>query len=697
MSERRFLSEAFLSQFTDAVPKNKGILFEVTYLRTYSRWLEEKKRRETWQETCERVVNYNVGLYQGPASHDELVAEAELMYRKMFHLEVLPAGRAMWIGGTRAAEKWGEANFNCAYLNITSIDSFCDVFALLLCGCGVGFSVKKEHTLQLPRFRTDIKVHHTPYKALPKRQRREETEWRTSSASPTEATIEIGDSKEAWVEALRQFLRFHTEDSPIKNVHLVYNSIRPAKERLKTFGGRAAGHKGVLEMFARLSRVIRRTKGNLGSVGAMDVCNLIAKNVVVGGTRRSAQIALGDPDDTLFITSKIGMYRMKKVNGKTKWVPRPSREHRKMSNNSVSFDENPTWEQLAAVFKGIQHNGDPGVFNQKAALARRPGAEGINPCAEILLANFGVCNLATVVVSSHIKTGMLDLKALDESFRLATRIGLRQTNITLSLPHWDEVQKRDRLLGVSMTGFMDAIDQLILQDQSEVCEYLAAWRKAANSEADLYSFEMRVPRPLLVTAVKPEGTASLLPTVSCGMHRGYAPYFIRRISISAMDPIAKALAHIGVPYEEDQTQDESTDNEVRRLKFVFPVKTNAKIPATSEPAKDQLSRYLMFQKHYTDHNTSCTITIGNDEWDDMAKMVYSNWEDIVACAFLGKYEDSHPQLPYQRIDAQRYEELSKNFPDLTKLAEVINMYEQEEYEGDLDEDAQCATGACPIR
>jgi ribonucleoside-diphosphate reductase alpha chain/ribonucleoside-triphosphate reductase len=226
-----------------------------------------------------------------------------------------------------------------------------------------------------------------------------------------------------------------------------------------------------------------------------------------------------------------------------------------------------------------------------------------------------------------------------------------------------------------MTGFMDAYDQISDTDKANIWSMTSNWRYAANHEAVRYASEMRVPAPLLVTAIKPSGTLSLLPTVSCGMHRGYATYFIRRISISAMDPISDALKEIGVPYEEDITQKSCADVAVRRLKFVFPVKTKTITALNEEPAKDQLQRYLNFQKYYTDHNTSSTITIGWEEWGQVTDMVCENWDDIVACAFLGKMEDSHPQLPYQRITEEEYLRLSEGFPDLSTLSAVLERIE----------------------
>lgn len=682
MVESLFLSSSFLSQYEGKTPPLAGKLFYPVYLRTYSRFLPEKKRRERWDETVARVVNYSMELYQGASPRQDLINEAEELYDSIFNLKVLPAGRSLWIGGTRSAERFGEANFNCSFVVIDSLEAIGDLFQLLLCGCGVGFRVLPEDVGALPTF-SKVKVVNKPYE--PQDYRPEGTEYDFERAEDDEgvvASIEIGDSREGWVTALREFLSL----SSIRNVpeaifSINYDWIRPEGSRIETFGGRAPGPAGLMEMFTNLTKVINRSGGRLSPVDVMDMCNFIAKNVIVGGTRRSSQIALGAPTDQEFIDAK-----------KMLWLDRQNLQ-RTMSNNSIVFKEKPTREQISEVFKGIKVNGEPGFLNLTAMRKRHTTADGTNPCGEIALRSRGFCNLTTVNLTAFIENGEFNYGGAQRAIKLATRVGARATNITVSLPEWDKIQKSDRLLGVSITGIMDTFDRMGWEfDSPEAITLLQLLRAWANIEADHYSFEMRIPRPLLVTCIKPEGSLSQLPTVSSGVSRSYAPYFIRRVRVSAMDPVGKALSQLGVPNEPDQSKSE-------RLVFSFPISSGAKSSANEEPVRRQFERYLTTMKHYTDHNTSTTITISENEWTEIEDLVYDRFDEVVGCSFLPKYTDAYPQMPYEEITREQYEEMMKTFPNLDNLADLVNEFENEEYESDTEatEDKCEAGGACPLR
>ncbi len=664
----KLLSEEFLAKYRHQTPKNAGVLFYPIYLRTYSRWLEDKQRRERWDETVERVVEYSLSLYQGP--NKDHVGEAEHLYDSIFNLKILPAGRSLWIGGTKAAEKCPEVNFNCSFRAIDGLEAFTDLFHLLLCGCGVGFRVLERDVAQLPSFKqTELTIE--SYSSDPVGYRSENT--RTVEDFGVRH-IHVGDSREGWVKALAEFLYSSVAGHKI---YMNFNSVRPAGERIKGFGGHAPGPEGLMEMFRNVNKVINASGGRLSPVDCMDICNYIGKNVIVGGTRRSSQIALGSPDDEEFLEAKKDLWSTKQ------------NLQRAMSNNSVVFESKPTFEKVQEVFKGIRNNGEPGFFNLEAARKRRPDMEGINPCAEILMDSRGFCNLATVNWKAYAEKGVFNIYGALEAIRLAVRLTMRMTNVTVSLPKWDYVQKRDRLLGDSLTGLMDALDLVGLEfDDPQAIQIFKTMSAEARAEADAYAFEMRVPAPLLVTTIKPEGTLSQLPTVSSGLHRSYAPFFIRRVRYSAMDPVCKALQRLGVPNEPDQGKKE-------RIVFSFPIKTDAKTSANEEPARRQFERYLTMMEHYVDHNASCTLTIGEGEWEEMEKLVYDNFDKVVACAFLPKYTDAFPQMPYEEITKEQYEKLAAEFPNLDTLPDLVNQIETGEFESELEE--ECKGGYCPVR
>lgn len=680
-----YICPEFFSKYEGRVPDNAGPLFYPVYLRTYSRWLEDKGRRETWPETVRRVVEYSVSLYQGPATEQQLTQEAEFLFDSIFNLRVLPAGRTLWVGGTDASKKLQEANFNCSFRVIDGLEAFGDVFHLLLCGSGVGFRVLREDVAQLPKLDSRVMLRHLTYNPVHESVRLQETqllEHLNPQNLHTVLRITVGDSKSGWVQSLRYYLEA-LEQGKYDEIEFDYDNVRPQGERLRTFGGRAAGPQGLWDMYNDFHKIVQRCGGLLSSVDAVDLCNVIALNVVVGGNRRSSQIALGSQDDIEFRDMKKGLWTDPDKKG-LRW--------RVMSNNSLTFTSKPTREELDEIFEGILENGEPGFFNLEAARKRRPYAEGINPCAEIILDNRGVCNLSTLVLTSFVDQWGLKRQELFDAVRLAVRVGLRQTNVQISLPKWDEVQKRDRLTGVSMTGVMDALDRLGWEfDSLQAVELLGDLNKAANEEARSYASEMRVPEPLLVTAIKPEGTISQLPTVSSGLHRSYAPYYIRRIRVSTIDPVCKALKHLGVPYEVCKSKSD-------RTVFSFPIKTGAVSSAAQEPAVRQLQRYYTMQRQYTDHNSSCTLYVSREEKEDMIDLIEQNWDDTVAIALLPKFTgNAYPQMPYEEITEAQWQIMSLTFPCLDSLPEVVNKFETGELDEDLEQDPLCAGGVCPVR
>ena len=288
---------------------------------------------------------------------------------------------------------------------------------------------------------------------------------------------------------------------------------------------------------------------------------------------------------------------------------------------------------------------------------------------------------------------------------LVTRLGSRITLATQWHPKWDETQKRDRLLGVSMTGVMDAFDLLGWDDQQQKY-FFEASNFMAIKAADEYHDFLGINRSARVCLFKPEGTISQLPTVSSGIHRAYAPYYLRRIRFSKTDPLAQVLLDLGLnPVPENGQGDGLFGDNCNTWVFTFPIKTNAKIRAIDESVIDQLERYKLAQTNYADrgHNTSCTITVARDEYDTAAKWVNENWDSIIGIAFLPRFDPveggkaAYPLMPYEPCDQDTYQSLKSQIPELSqidiinKLSEIERTFEEQELE------KNCTTRACPIR
>jgi len=494
-----------------------------------------------------------------------------------------------------------------------------------------------------------------------------------------------------WVQALRILLQYAQDG--IADVEINYDSVRPKGERLKRFGGTASGHESLKEMFAQIGVVLQRERpgDRLRPVDALDIANIIGQNVVVGGVRRTAEIALGSPHDAEFYEAKRG------INEGLKPL------YRYMSNNSIFFEEKPSREKLHELFEVMKREGEPGFVNAEAARKRRPNFHGLNPCAEILLDSEQVCNLTTVNVMAFVQDGQLDKEALLEAQRLSARIGYRMTLLNLELPSWDAKQKRDHLTGASLTGWQDAMD-ILGYDRRQQASLLRELRKVARDAADAYADELGQPRSLLVTSLKPEGTLSQVAGgVSSGVHYSHSPYYIRRIRINAHDPLAQVARQLGwrMNPEIGQGFDAAHYGEVnwedpnlRTVVIDFPIASGAKKTKYDVTAIEQLENYRMFQKYYTEHNTSITVSVRAHEWDAVEEWIWDHWDDVVAVSFLSLDEHTYQLAPYDAIDAETYEALKSAMQPFD--AAILERVEQEEMEYDLGSES-CEGGACPIR
>jgi adenosylcobalamin-dependent ribonucleoside-triphosphate reductase len=684
----RLLDESFITKFKHA-PETMNPLGEFVYYRTYSRWMPEEKRREYWWETIRRAVEYNCSLVEGTNKE-----EAEKLYENIYHLKQFLSGRTLWLGGTEIVNEYGTGNYNCAFCIIDDFEKFKELFYLLMIGAGVGFRVLKQDVDKMPGIRTNINVLHEYYRPLPSNERQDNTSLEFNNNT---AKITVGDSKEGWTQALDFFFSLLSSHiyQKITTIVMNYNSVRPKGERLKRFGGTASGHESLKIMFEKFSSVLTRLRleenkniCKLRPIHCLDICNIIGENVVVGGVRRTAEVGIIDPYDEECTNAKSDLYYM---NDNKEWVENKSISHRRMSNNSIFYEMKPTREQLKWQILQMKRNGEPGFINAVAARKRRTDFEGINPCGEVLLRDRGLCNLTTLNVAAFVgENNILKLAELLEAQRLSVRAGIRMTCLELELYKWDKVQKQDRLLGVSLTGWQDAISLLNYSQEQEE-ELLVLLKNAAHDEAYKYSDELGIPHPILICTIKPEGTLSLLAGVSSGLHHSHSTYYIRRIRINANDPLVKVCEKLGYPVLPENGQDLKTST----VKVVeFPQKSPAFRTKYEVSAIEQLETYKRFMKNYVDHNASITITVKNHEWEDVENWLYNNWDDVVGVSFLALDDNFYPLLPYEVITEEEYiKRVSTMKPFIPSL---LAEYEKDEFNAKLLETG-CETGVCPIR
>ncbi len=679
------LREEFLKSYPD-FPSHMENLAKLVYYRTYSRWLPEEGRRETWKETCARAIEYNCSL--APTS----AYEAQRLFDNMFNLKQFISGRSLWIGGSEASKKTKLANFNCSFVVIDSIKSLCDLFYLLMVGTGVGVRILPSDVKELPCFRQNVILHHQYNKHSTKQKGRENTYVETDGDM---RIIHIGDSKEGWVDALKAYLLCLVEPDAPSHIMLDYTEIRVKGATLSNFGGTASGYESIMDMFTKIHRVIQEglfsskpVNGKLRPIHCLDICNLIGQNVVVGGVRRTAEIAIVDPHDEECVHAKDNI--------------QPGMEHRYMSNNSIFQEERPSREKIHELFNSIRTSGEPGIINVAEAKRRRADFAGVNPCCEIILPPNAVCNLTTVnMVAFADKQGNVDWDSLEEAFVLSARAGYRMTCVDLELEGWNVAHHRDRLTGCSMTGWQDFIAKMSNDTfvraggKAGILKWL---RNVIHEAGEDIASELKTPVPLLMTALKPEGSLSLVANgVSPGVHWQHSPYFIRRIRVNAHDPLALTAKELGWQIHPEVGQDMET---ATTLVIDFPVHSPSEVTKADIPAVEQLKEYILFQKFYTDMNTSNTITVKPDEWEEVEDFVYNHWDDMLGVTFLELNSTYYPLMPYEECTKEEYEELKSKMkpfdPDLLNAMELSSRNMGKEFEI-LDDRAECSQGVCPIR
>lgn len=699
--ERKFLTDEFLNKYKHAADPFKNELGKFVYYRTYSRPIPEENRRERWWETVARVIEFNFhlqllamerqGIALTPRIQKQLQDEAKDAYDLMYNLKLFPSGRTLWVGGTPSSYLFPLSNFNCSFVTIDHFDKFSEIFFVLMLGTGVGLSVERKYISQLPKVNTKIELLNKAYEPVSKENRTEHTQIKVLNNTAIE--LIIGDSKSGWSEAIKHYFDIVTSKqySDIKYIFINYNNVRPAGERLKTFGGFASGHLAILQMFEKINKLFQRRATTqwykLKPLDALDIATTIAENVVAGGTRRSAEIVFCDPDETEVLEAKTNLY----VNIDGQWQANKEVIHRSLSNNTVFYQERPDRETLHKQFETMRYSGEPAIANFAAMQRRREDVQGGNPCFEILLRDRGVCNLTEVNMMGFVNSdGTVDYDDLFLAQELSARIGYRMATIELELHEWNQVNEKDRLTGCSLTGVMDFVNATGM-DYEEFGDLLSDLRNAAHEGAYELADFLKLNRPLLTTAVKPSGTISQVAGVSSGVHFSHSPYYVRRVRVSANDPLANAMVASGFSWDPEVGQ--TVENHKTKV-FSFPVQAPEGRTKYDVGAVEQLELYKLIMKNYVDHNASNTVHVREHEWAEVEEWIYNNWDDFVGVTFLSLDDNFYQLAPYEALTKEQYHSMAAKQPKFS--VNTLSKFENFSSEFELL-DADCDTGVCPVK
>ena len=622
------------------------------HMSRYSRWRDDLKRRETWNETVQRYVDFfdNLTDKQFSSVFHERVLPA------IKNLQVMPSMRAMMTAGPALARE-NLAGFNCAYLAVNSKRSFAETLYILMCGCGVGFSCERQEIVKLP--------------AIP------------SELLKTDSLVVVADSKEGWAKAFHSLLNFlWNGDIPDIN----YDKVRPAGARLKTFGGRASGPEPLKKLFNFTIRLFVNAAGRkLTSIEIHDLMCMIGEIVVVGGVRRSALLSLSNLSDKRMQDCKSGQW----------WNDNPQRT---LANNSVAYTEKPSAEIFMEEWLSLvkSRSGERGIFNRVAAAkqaarwGRRSGdiAYGCNPCSEIILRDKQLCNLTEVIVREDDT-----LETLMEKVEIATILGTLQATLTefrFLSETWSRNTSEEALLGVSMTGIMDNQLTAGLTDRSKTIGTLEALRDHARKINDEWSSLLGIRPAAAITCVKPSGTVSQLCNTSSGIHARHNRNYIRTVRLDKKDPLCKFMHAKGFPVEDDVTRPESTSV----VSFALTSPVNA-ITRDQLGALDALNVWLIYQRHWCEHKPSCTITVKDHEWLQVGAWVYEHFNEVSGISFLPYSDHVYKQAPFQDMTQEEIEawKLCNPVPDIDWRE--LSMYEKSDNTVS-SQTLACSAGSCDV-
>tara|TARA_B100000315_G_C14488999_1_gene546630 strand:- start:166 stop:1224 length:1059 start_codon:yes stop_codon:yes gene_type:complete len=310
------------------------------------------------------------------------------------------------------------------------------------------------------------------------------------------------------------------------------------------------------------------------------------------------------------------------------------------------------------------------------------GDPGTNPCGEIILQSKQFCNLTEVIARKN------DTKeTLIKKIRIATILGTYQstlTNFSYLSEDWKKSCEKERLLGVSVTGQWDS-------DASRDSKILARLRAETIKINKQYAKRFGINESSCITCVKPSGTVSQMVNCASGMHPRHAPYYVRRIRISATDSLFKMLRDQGVPYYPEVGQSKDTAN---TYVLEFPVKSpKGSIYKNDLTASKQLEHWKVVKENYTEHNPSVTVSVGEDEWIGVGGWLYENWEIIGGLSFLPRSKHVYQLAPYEEITKKEYEDRVERLSaiDYSKLL----TYELQD-ETEMKKELACTGGTCEI-
>ncbi len=612
---------------------SQKILSEVTVHMKYARYLPTEQRRETWKELITRNRDMHVDNF--PQFKSNIEKAYELVYEK----KVCPSMRSLQFAGA-AIKQTPSRIYNCAYLPVDDYRAFSEIMFLLLGGTGVGYSVQKHHVEKLPSI------------TVPTKKRR----------------YLVGDSIEGWADCIKMLMKAYFLGRPEPDFD--FSGIRPKGALLVTSGGKAPGPEPLKDCVHNIKRIFDRKENGeqLSTLEVHDIICWIADAVLSGGIRRSATISLFSLDDKDMLQCKFGNW----------WETEPQRA--RANNSAVVVRHRVKESDFFDIWEKVKESGagEPGVY------FTNDQDWGTNPCAEIALRPFQFCNLCEVNVSD-VETQ----EDLNNRVSAASLIGTLQaayTNFHYLRDVWRRTTEKDALLGIGMTGIGSGkVQDLDLEEAA----------KLAVSTNKYYAAELGINSAARVTTVKPSGTTSCVLGTSSGIHAWHNDFYIRRIRVGKNEAIYNYLA-INHP---ELVEDDFFKADTQAI-ISIPQRAPENGILRHETSIELLSRVKDIYQRWiapghtsgsNTHNVSCTVSVKEEEWDEVGKWMWENREFYNGLSVLPYYGGTHKQMPFEDTDEQTFNELFNNLREVD-LSGVVEVIDNTNLTGEL----ACAGGSCEV-
>ena len=688
----------FLVKYAGKKPKfGFNGLGECVFYRTYSR-LQKDNTKETFLDTLKRVVE---GCYEIQRRHctkmhipwDYAKAQksAQEMFVRMWEFKFLPPGRGLWMMGTKFMWERGSAALcNCGFVStddqieLDPAEPFCFLMDMSMLGVGIGFDTKGAGKIQI------------------------------NQPSSTKLTYRIPDSREGWVDSLRQLILSYTTKSDRGTIVFNYDLIRKSGSKIGGFGGHASGSGILKELHLMVEEhLVKRIGGSLSSVDITDIMNYIGRCVVAGNVRRTAEIAFGEPDDKDYCKMKnptdsllpedkeifyeitgllygeeqsvaevedfiVGKRpRWKLVTTKTaknvaidepvipldrlkpaieKW--NALNHHRWASNNSifahVGMDYKAVGQQIAA-------NGEPGLVwldnmrdYGRMIDGKQPGIDGrvkgSNPCVEQSLESFELCNLVETFPDNH-EDAEDYMRTLKFAYLYAKTVTLLPTHNTRT----NSVTLRNRRIGLSQSGIVQAFSKF--GRRTVLNDFCDAGYNEIRRWDEVYSEWLCIQKSIKVTSIKPSGTVSLVVGATPGIHYPEASTYWRRMRIAKDSPLIGILSDAGFHIEPDfKDQD-------RTMVVKFGISDERVKPVDEVSMWEQMANVVDYQRYWADNQVSCTVKFKMEEVNQIHKVLETFEDQLKGISFLPLSNHGYVQAPYEPCEAKEVNEYLSKIKD----------------------------------